>query len=170
MTEVVDRYPHLHGLPDYASALVIELISGPAPDNRDFIRMKFKNGTNDDDFETLNVFGHRGDMALTEFIYRLENAVIDSPYEWSKVCNSGYTYDNWFGANAPGITGGEGQNIFTPDAFGILLGAIAAVVLILGIWMTTMFVKKRREFQKRIKLPAFTDEVIERTDNKRLLI
>ena len=56
---------------DYASALVIELRRGSLPDNRDFLRFKFKNGTSDD-FRTIRVFGHNGDIPLTEFIYRVE--------------------------------------------------------------------------------------------------
>ena len=72
MTEIAKHYPHLKGLPDYASSIAIEIRAGPAPDNRDFVRVKFKNGTQTNDFETLSVFGHRGDIPLTEFIYRLE--------------------------------------------------------------------------------------------------
>ena len=72
MTEIAKAYPHLEGLPDYASAVAIEIRAGPAPDNRDFVRVKFRNGTQTDDFETLNVFGHKNDIPLTEFIYRLE--------------------------------------------------------------------------------------------------
>ena len=56
---------------EFASALVIELRRGSLPDNRDFLRFKFKNGT-DDDFRTLHVFGRSADIALTEFIYRVE--------------------------------------------------------------------------------------------------
>ena len=72
MTEISKHYPKVGGLPDYASAIAVEIRAGPAPDQRDFVRVKFRNGTNTDDFETLNVFGHRGDIPLTEFIYRLE--------------------------------------------------------------------------------------------------
>ena len=56
---------------NFASALVIELRRGSLPDNRDFLRFKFKNGT-DDDFHTIHVFGHNADIPLTEFIYRVE--------------------------------------------------------------------------------------------------
>ena len=72
MTEIVKQHPELKGVPDYASALAIEIRAGPAPDNRDFVRIKFRNGTNTDNFETLTAFDHRGDIPLTEFIYRLE--------------------------------------------------------------------------------------------------
>jgi len=56
---------------NFASALAIELRRGSLPDNRDFLRFKFKNGT-DADFQTLHVFSHNGDIPLTEFIYRIE--------------------------------------------------------------------------------------------------
>ena len=72
MTEIAKAYPQLKGLPDYASAVAIEIRAGPAPEDRDFIRVKFRNGTQTDNFETLNVFGHKNDIPLTEFIYRLE--------------------------------------------------------------------------------------------------
>lgn len=56
---------------DHASALAFELLRGPAPERREFLRIKFKNGTNND-FETYHIFGHKGDIAVTEFMYRLE--------------------------------------------------------------------------------------------------
>lgn len=58
---------------NYASALSLELLRGPAPELRDFVRVKFKNGTHDSDFQTIRVFGHDEDaIPVTEFIYRLE--------------------------------------------------------------------------------------------------
>jgi len=169
MTEVAEHYPHLCGIPEYASALIIELIKGPPPDTRDFIRMKFKNGTHDEDFQALNVFGHHGDIPLTEFIYRLENAVIDSPYEWSKVCNSGYRYDRWLSSSTFGIEGGGGGG-YIPNTFDMLLMALMAVVLVLSMWMTTKFIQKRRTARGSIQLPVSTHEVIERPDDKRRLV
>jgi hypothetical protein len=44
---------------------------GPPPDLRDFLRIKFKNGTSNS-FEEYHVFGHHADIPLTEFIYRAE--------------------------------------------------------------------------------------------------
>ena len=72
MTEIAKAYPELQGLPNYASAIAIEIHAGPAPEDRDFVRIKFRNGTQTDNFETLNVFGRKNDIPLTEFIYRLE--------------------------------------------------------------------------------------------------
>ena len=87
-TEVVKRYPELAAIrkfisatridapsdlvsADFGSALAIELRRAPPPDAREFLRFKFRNGTNED-FRTIHVFGHREDIPLTEFIYRLE--------------------------------------------------------------------------------------------------
>ncbi len=56
---------------DYASALAIELRRGSPPDVRDFLRIKFKNGTATD-FQDVHVFGHHADIPFTEFIYRAE--------------------------------------------------------------------------------------------------
>jgi lysosomal acid phosphatase len=58
--------------------MAIELRRGSLPDNRDFLRFKFKNGT-DDSFRTIHVFGHKGDIPLTEFIYRVEVFVLFNP-------------------------------------------------------------------------------------------
>lgn len=57
-------------LADYASALAIELRRGSPPEVRDFLRIKFKNGTRG--FEDVHVFGHYADIPLTEFIYKAE--------------------------------------------------------------------------------------------------
>ena len=57
---------------EYASALSLELLRGPPPESRDFVRLKFKNGT-EGGFHTLRMFDHPEDEILvTEFIYRLE--------------------------------------------------------------------------------------------------
>ena len=61
---------HIRSLADSGSALAIELRRSP-PDSREFLRFKFRNGT-DEEFRTVHVFGHKEDIALTEFIYRLE--------------------------------------------------------------------------------------------------
>jgi hypothetical protein len=71
-------YSHLY-IPtpaDYASALAIELRRGSPPEVRDFLRIKFKNGTRG--FEDVHVFGHYADIPLTEFIYKAEVCLIMS--------------------------------------------------------------------------------------------
>lgn len=54
---------------DSASALVLELRRADAPGARDFVRVRFANGSAGA-FETLHAFGHAGDIALTELLYR----------------------------------------------------------------------------------------------------
>jgi len=87
MTGIIDEHPELKGIPNYSSALVIELRRGNPPDLRDFIRVKFRNGTSDN-FNDLHVFGHHADIPLTEFIYRAENSAITSNKQWRDVCKS----------------------------------------------------------------------------------
>ncbi|KAI0343444.1 phosphoglycerate mutase-like protein [Trametopsis cervina] len=87
-TEAVKRYPELAAIPDYGSALAIELRRAPPPDAREFLRFKWRNGTNED-FRTIHVFGHREDIPLTEFIYRLEGSLIHSNNEWARACGIG---------------------------------------------------------------------------------
>ncbi|KZP15515.1 phosphoglycerate mutase-like protein [Athelia psychrophila] len=89
MTGLTKDHPELEGIPDYASALVIELRRGAPPERREFLRFRFKNGTND--FETLHAFGHRRDIPLTEFIFRTEESVINSNKEWQSVCGASFT-------------------------------------------------------------------------------
>lgn len=64
---------------EFGSALAIELRRAPPPDAREFLRFKFRNGTSEE-FRTIHTFGHREDIPLTEFIYRLE--VCLSAYRW----------------------------------------------------------------------------------------
>jgi lysosomal acid phosphatase len=53
---------------DYASALALELRNNE--EGETFIRAKLTNGTAG--FEPVHLFGHRGDIALNELLYRLD--------------------------------------------------------------------------------------------------
>ncbi|KAF9021624.1 phosphoglycerate mutase-like protein, partial [Hymenopellis radicata] len=75
----------LTGFPDYASAFAIELRRGSPPDLRDFVRFKFRNGT-EGSFETVHVLGHKSDIPLTEFIYKTQGAQIMNNKHWKDVC------------------------------------------------------------------------------------
>ncbi|KAG2030235.1 hypothetical protein BDR03DRAFT_1017370 [Suillus americanus] len=88
MLEMTKENPDLAGIPNYTSALAFELRRGPAPEDRDFVRIKFKNGTSDD-FETHRAFGHKSDIAATEFIYRIVNYALTSQKQRAAVCSSG---------------------------------------------------------------------------------
>ncbi|VDC05674.1 unnamed protein product [Peniophora sp. CBMAI 1063] len=77
----------VYGIPDFASALAIELRRAPLPDSRDFLRFMFRNGS-DGTFEPVHVFGHDGDIPLTEFVFRTRDATISSPKEWMSACGT----------------------------------------------------------------------------------
>ena len=51
-----ETVPELKGVPGYASAIAIGIRAGLALENRDFVRIKFRNGTNTNNFETLTAF------------------------------------------------------------------------------------------------------------------
>ncbi|KIK95402.1 hypothetical protein PAXRUDRAFT_11471 [Paxillus rubicundulus Ve08.2h10] len=92
MLEMVSDHHALSGIPNFASALSFELLRGPAPEMRDFVRVKFKNGTHDGEFQTVHIFGHREEMVpATEFIYRLEHHAISDEKQWSSACST-----SWF--------------------------------------------------------------------------
>ncbi|KAL4262408.1 Histidine phosphatase superfamily protein [Pleurotus pulmonarius] len=126
--EVIKDHPELKAIPDYSSALAIELRRGPPPESRDFIRLKFKNGTAGA-WEVLHVFGHHADIPVTEFIYRAENAAITSNKEWRQVC-SGKSVGLLEAA-----TGNTIQSAFT--------GAFA-FVLLLGLFAVSKMIKNSR--------------------------
>ncbi|EPS94942.1 hypothetical protein FOMPIDRAFT_1133438 [Fomitopsis schrenkii] len=131
MTDIVQSHPELAAIPDFASALAIELRRARAPDVRDFLRFKFKNGTSED-FETIHVFGHQEDIPLTEFIYRLENSLISSNREWARACST----STW--AKLPGVTA-EATPVYSAG-----WGVIMAFILMLGFWFVSKAVKNIR--------------------------
>ncbi|KAF9783875.1 histidine phosphatase superfamily [Thelephora terrestris] len=160
MTEIAKHYPELAGLPDYASALAIEIRAGPAPDQRDFVRVKFRNGTHSDDFETLSVFGHRGDIPLTEFIYRLENSVIGSAREWGKVCGTN-KYATFDSVTLPEVDIKTiGEELAHPS-LNLLYGFILAIFMLFSIYTIGSFIKTKFQARKRIQLPVTAQEVQE---------
>ncbi|KAF8447635.1 hypothetical protein L210DRAFT_3526866, partial [Boletus edulis BED1] len=63
---------HLHNMqPTTRPPCRSRFIRGPAPEFRDFVRLKFKNGTEDAELQTLYIFDHPDESVLvTEFIYR----------------------------------------------------------------------------------------------------
>jgi len=92
MLEMASNNHALSGIANFASALSFELVRGPAPEMRDFVRVKFKNGTHDGEFQTVNIFGHREEMVpVTEFFYWLERHAISDERRWSSACST-----SWF--------------------------------------------------------------------------
>jgi len=148
-TEMDKSDPTLKGIPDFASAIAIELRRGSLPDNRDFLRVKFKNGT-DDSFRTVHVFGHKADIPLTEFIYRVERAAIGSNTEWMKVCGAS-SVSNPTPWGIPGIPLLQGRNTQSSFATG-MYGALFAALFMLAVLAVSKFFKRSR--RGRIALPT----------------
>ncbi|KAG6811736.1 hypothetical protein H0H92_006088 [Tricholoma furcatifolium] len=140
-TGIINEHPEYKGIPDYTSAIAIELRRGSPPDLRDFLRIKFRNGTSGH-WKDVHVFGHHADIPLTEFIYRAEHAAITSNRQWREVCN---------GSNDYGIlslpTNSNTQAAFT--------GAFVFVSL-LAFFMLAKFVKRSRARAReaRLRLPG----------------
>lgn len=168
--ELIKDDPSLQGIPNYASALAIELRRGSLPDNRDFVRFKFKNGTSEG-FRTLHAFAHGGDMPLTEFIYRIENAVISSNQQWQRVCGAKST-NSWlptlpFGTDSPAES--------RPTAIAAH-GAMFAALLMMAFFAITFIIRRvKLSRAQRIRLPTFEDHnnagpstvLIQTSDEKR---
>ncbi|KAG6898716.1 hypothetical protein C0993_004892 [Termitomyces sp. T159_Od127] len=146
-TGITDEHPEYKGIPNYSSAIVIELRRGSPPDLRDFLRIRFKNGTSDH-FRDVHVFGHHSDIPLTEFIYRAENAAITSNKQWREVCNSSDGFSNL------SLPRSNVQAAFT--------GAFAFVSL-LALFMLTKLVKRSRARAREARLRLPGDEVSEVT-------
>ncbi|KIJ11886.1 hypothetical protein PAXINDRAFT_171517 [Paxillus involutus ATCC 200175] len=134
MLEIVDENPELAGIPNYASALAFELRRGPPPEDRDFLRIKFKNGTTDN-FQTYHAFGHKTDIPVTEFIYRIENYAITSQKQWASACSVGY-HDPYLHIGS--------QNGATSTVF-----AACAAILFVGVFALAKYFKRSRAAKKQ---------------------
>ncbi|KAF7966828.1 hypothetical protein HWV62_36931 [Athelia sp. TMB] len=146
MAELTKDHPELAGIPDYASALVIELRRGAPPDTRDFLRFKFKNGTHG--FETLRAFGHHADIPLTEFIYRTEGHVIGDTNRWKAVCGASFAP---FGVELPALpTIGATQVGQTAGS------CIFAFFALFGLFILSNVVRRfrTRKAEGRLRLPG----------------
>ncbi|KAI0319277.1 phosphoglycerate mutase-like protein [Amylostereum chailletii] len=143
-TDIFKEDPNLFGIPDYASAFAVELRRGSLPDNRDFLRFKFKNGTNED-FHPVHVFDHQGDIPLTEFIYRIENSVIGSNRQWMSVCGaSSMSNDLPWLPDLPYSGKDVGARLNSPIVYGALL---ACLFMLVGLFVT------KRGRRQSIRLP-----------------
>ncbi|KAG1848562.1 hypothetical protein F4604DRAFT_1687666 [Suillus subluteus] len=118
---------------------------GPPPEDRDFVRIKFKNGTRGD-FETYHTFGHKSDIAATEFIYRIENYIIASQKQWAAACSLGLT-DDW-------VHNGS-QNAISSTVFAIL---VAVFLFLFGMFILSKFIKSARAKARNTRIRLADDE------------
>lgn len=116
-TDIVETFPELKAIPDPASSLMIELIRGAPPDTRDFLRFKFTNGSHP--AQTVHVFGHRGDIPLTEFIYKTQDVVISNNRQWREVCTANSASTSVFST--------ENLNVNALLALGVFIFALLAL-------------------------------------------
>lgn len=137
LLELVKQHPGLAGIPNYASAIAFEIRRGPPPEDRDFLRIKFKNGTNDN-FQTYHAFGHKADIPVTEFIYRIENYAITSQKQWAATCSVGY-HDPYLHI---GSQQGANSTVF----------AACAAILFVGIFALAKYIKRSRARKQYIHL------------------
>lgn len=68
---------------NYAAALVLEVRQTGS--DEPVLRLKFKNGTDDDSFGTYPIFGS-DDVPISEFVDNLQFAAINTTREWCTVC------------------------------------------------------------------------------------
>ncbi|KAJ7061313.1 histidine phosphatase superfamily [Mycena amicta] len=135
----------LHGIPNFGSALAIELRRGAPPDSRDFLRLKFLNASDGaGQWELVHPFGHKADVPLTEFIYRAEGAAIKNNKEWAQVCGtSASTHGSGWTAPVDAV---NVQTLALPLAFGLLM-----LVLVAGAFGVRQRIANKKQ-QRRIRL------------------
>ncbi|KAI5986100.1 histidine phosphatase superfamily [Pisolithus marmoratus] len=131
MFDVLTSRPDLAGFPNFASALSFELLRRPAPEFRDFVRIKFKNGTDDSEFQTLRVLGHEDEaIPVTEFIYRLEHYAIPNTKQWTSACGN----SRWFPFDTTLSTATEQTSMMA-----VVLGALSLFAF--AMFALTTFIK-----------------------------
>jgi len=149
--QIVDKHPQFAALPNHASALAIEVRQGQ--DSRDYLRFRFKNGTEGADFTTVHVFEHEADIPLNEFIYRLElgrNTIPDKP-TWDAVCHGkpihgGAGKGHWF----PTLLG-EGQQ--EPVNVAATFGSFSFILsLFVGVFFLSKIVRHYRAKRRAVPI------------------
>ncbi|KAF8623395.1 hypothetical protein AX17_007433 [Amanita inopinata Kibby_2008] len=154
-TGIAHEHPEMKGIPEYASALAIELRRGSPPDLRDFLRVKFKNGTSNS-FEDVHVFGHHADIPLTEFIYRAENAAITSNKQWRQVC--GIKGSGFFETATVAASHNKQATISIVLAFFMLSGLFFSARLVKRIRAKAREARLRLEGDENLIVPVVTVE------------
>jgi hypothetical protein len=84
VTNATVTNPEIFGIADYASAVAFELSQNTAGDYE--VAMKFKNGTDDSEFKSLQMFG-QDSLTLPEMILALDWTTINSTINWCFSCN-----------------------------------------------------------------------------------
>lgn len=154
-TGITEEHPEFKGIPNYASAIAIELRRGNPPDLRDFLRIKFKNGTAES-FKDVHVFGHHSDIPLTEFIYRAEGAAITSNKQWLEICN--------------GNSATFGPFSFAPENTQAAFTGAFVFVGLLALFTAAKLVKRSRARAREARLRLPGDENVPQVSEKMRLV
>ncbi|KAG2015225.1 hypothetical protein CC2G_008514 [Coprinopsis cinerea AmutBmut pab1-1] len=167
-TGISQKHPELAGIPDFNSAIAIELRRGSPPDVRDFLRFRFKNGTSGY-WKDVHVFNHRADIPLTEFIYRAENAAITSNSQWRQVCSSQGVVSNFLSSVPLGFTD-QPTVVNSQSAFTLAFAAVG----LFALFTAAKLVKRARANKARqVKLEGDeslpTASVVEVAEKRRLI-
>ncbi|KAJ7158989.1 histidine phosphatase superfamily [Mycena crocata] len=150
-TEIVKEHPELKAIPNFGSALAIELRRGSPPDMRDFLRFKFRNGTADPEgWRLLHVFGTHADIPLTEFIYRAEGAAITSNKQWAQVCGASSSVVDSVSLPA------AASKLAAQNAVQFALGSMLFFAMFM---LATLLVRARRARAGHVRLPQDDVEV-----------
>jgi len=98
VTNATVTNPEISGIADYASAVALELSLSTAGVYE--VALKFKNGTNDEEFKPLKMFG-QDSLTLPQMITALDWTTVNSTINWCFSCNqtvlrgcSVYNYSN----------------------------------------------------------------------------
>ncbi|KIJ16392.1 hypothetical protein PAXINDRAFT_168520 [Paxillus involutus ATCC 200175] len=84
VTNATVTNPEISGIADYASAVALELSKNTAGEYS--VALKFKNGTNDNEFKPLKMFG-QDSLTFPQLISALDWTTINSTINWCFSCN-----------------------------------------------------------------------------------
>ncbi|KAH0831203.1 phosphoglycerate mutase-like protein [Lanmaoa asiatica] len=84
VTNATVTNPEISGIADYASAVALELSKNTAGDY--VVALKFKNGTSDEAFKPLKMFG-QNNLTFPQLIKALDWTTINSTVNWCFSCN-----------------------------------------------------------------------------------
>ncbi|EIW82161.1 phosphoglycerate mutase-like protein [Coniophora puteana RWD-64-598 SS2] len=88
VTNATVKDPDVAGIPNYASALALEVFEGK--DGEPELSLKFKNGTDDNEFRSLTMWGNDR-VSLETFTTNLAYRTINNTRDWCFSCNETFS-------------------------------------------------------------------------------
>ncbi|KZS90504.1 phosphoglycerate mutase-like protein [Sistotremastrum niveocremeum HHB9708] len=157
MTGVAQSNPELAGVVNYAASVVFEVRTSNAS-SEPLLRFRFKNGTDDAEYTTFNLFGSNGDIPLSQFINTLTPAGINNTQEWCGICNNSVNRGcAAFAAQSalPTSAAHSGSHVSAVGAgfigAGVTLALMAVILAVLAFGgLLTLFPRRRKGGSVRI--------------------